>query len=1097
MATNDSSPSILHHPWFPKTNPPLGGGSRSGDWLIREQSKLGTIAESLVYEVASSRVNSLPSPWSRALQFEQAVINERYPTRDDLLSELFGCLATVALWEMVGLKMDAERVALTDHTGSNDEAVGPFARSLYASRPSGEKTLYNLADGSNPWEVVHVLKVDDLVIGFTSPATLLCPAVHLPQAIPGMKWTAGGHFRTPTEFLSPLQKEALAAWLDHVRQGILNAKDQNSQTMTAQIDEVLKSFSQDLTDKKFVDFKLSSTVITNLPEQPEAIYLLARAASGGENTTSMSTLLLDNRKSWTHPESPVLPVILLDSNMPSRLGLPASEITLYKSATLESVGFDKKRLQDLYKNEIEVLIPDDFFLSELYLLRGEASLPNSWIGRQIAGKPLVNGKSVTPLLPFKERIRDFFSSEELSRQCSLRLVANGGGMSLNVTLSLYLAGHDNPYSITRIFPIQEKNLIDEDLPVIAVWPNIGSSNWKNYIIFSENRQTGLTVDGFSDYEPHFTNNGNTAVKYFSCKSFPDLIKLNERNQYRGLIPVNPPPPVSTVANSWRVGLDFGTSFTNFYIDEGGGPERKPLDTRIIPLTLAEQETKVLFLNTFFIPESVLPKGNNPPTSTAISLIGWKNKNVTPRIFHEARVQWPSSTADGFRGKLIQTGFKWTAHDLQVPFLTELALLISCNAAAAGVTGIDWSVSYPSALSSEEIDSYQGRWEAICRNLRITTGLNHQLIGPDGENGYKTEAVAFARYFGNYRGYDLDRTACLDVGGGTTDISIWQRNELIHQVSVPFAGRDICTKMMLMKPSFISYLFPSSLTGQFTNNSSNLQQDPNSHSWLESCLRLASQQLLDDRIQIERSRQNQQFIEFISLMAISFGGLYHYLGFLLDVLTKEGRFGSESPIPVYMGGNGACFLHWLVPSGKFKSNSDVDRLMIEVQRLSAGFPSGAQVSAETILSDDFKNETAHGIISSGLKLKVNIDSKKDKPISGEGLRINNKIFTSTERINIGLPLETIIETYELTEFSQLQKFVNNYDQALSNLEIKSLMPISSLANVDKLWAEVEKQSSRICGERAGIKIKHLENEPGFIIGLRALSNVLASQWSKRF
>lgn len=217
MPTDDNSPNILHHPWFPKTDPPMGGGSRSGDWLIRDQRKLGTIAESLVYEVASSRVNSLPSPWSRALQFEQAVINERYPTRDDLLDELFGCLATVALWEMVGLKMDAERVALTDHTISPDEAVGPFARSLYMSRPSGEKTLYSLADGSNPWEVLHVLKVDDLVIGFTSPATLLCPAVYLGQSIPGMQWTAGGHFSAPTNFLSPQQKQAFADWLSHVR----------------------------------------------------------------------------------------------------------------------------------------------------------------------------------------------------------------------------------------------------------------------------------------------------------------------------------------------------------------------------------------------------------------------------------------------------------------------------------------------------------------------------------------------------------------------------------------------------------------------------------------------------------------------------------------------------------------------------------------------------------------------------------------------------------------------------------------------------------------------------------------------------------------
>jgi len=76
-------------------------------------------------------VNSLPSPWSRALQFEQAVLNPRYPTREALLNELLGCFATVGLWEMYGLKLDAERVSLSEYINRKDEAVGPFARSLF------------------------------------------------------------------------------------------------------------------------------------------------------------------------------------------------------------------------------------------------------------------------------------------------------------------------------------------------------------------------------------------------------------------------------------------------------------------------------------------------------------------------------------------------------------------------------------------------------------------------------------------------------------------------------------------------------------------------------------------------------------------------------------------------------------------------------------------------------------------------------------------------------------------------------------------------------------------------------------------------------
>ena len=131
--TSSQSQDIVQVPWFPKTDPPLTGGAQAGEWQGRHQQSLGTLAKSLVYEVSTTRVNSLPSPWSRALQFEQAVVNSRYPTRDSLLEELFGAMACLGLWEMFGLRMDAERVALLEHADLKDEAVGPFSRSLSSS----------------------------------------------------------------------------------------------------------------------------------------------------------------------------------------------------------------------------------------------------------------------------------------------------------------------------------------------------------------------------------------------------------------------------------------------------------------------------------------------------------------------------------------------------------------------------------------------------------------------------------------------------------------------------------------------------------------------------------------------------------------------------------------------------------------------------------------------------------------------------------------------------------------------------------------------------------------------------------------------------
>jgi hypothetical protein len=133
---------------------------------------------------------------------------------------------------------------------------------------------------------------------------------------------------------------------------------------------------------------------------------------------------------------------------------------------------------------------------------------------------------------------------------------------------------------------------------------------------------------------------------------------------------------------------------------------------------------------------------------------------------------------------------------QKPFLKELALLISSNAAANGAQEIHWSISYPSAFSSNEVARYRRVWVELYEELNRVTGIKHQLTKRGGEGGLQTEAVAFASYFGNFQNRQMVHTSCLDIGGGTTDISVWQENRLIHQASVPFAGMDMSSQLLL-------------------------------------------------------------------------------------------------------------------------------------------------------------------------------------------------------------------------------------------------------------------------------------------------------------
>jgi len=1097
--TSSQPQDIVQIPWFPKTDPPLAGGARAGEWQPRDQQSLGTIAKNLVYEVSTTRVNALPSPWSRALQFEQAVLNSRYPTRDALLEELFGGMACLGLWEMFGLRVEAQRVALLEQTDLQDDAVGPFSRSLASSLPDGSTALSAHPEGRNPWEVIYVFSLEGNVIGFSSPSTLFCPAVHLAQPIRGMGWSADGKFSSPLEFLSTPQRQALADWFSHVRNGMLNARDLNSQTTAGQMAGVFDLWINRLTGGRLGTPTLSTGGrVANLPANPVAVALLARPAKGGVSA-SQATLDLGDRRKVPLAETPIdRPVVLVDAEMPNKLGVRAADICLYKSATLEAIGFEPAQLERQYGQEIEVITPDDLFLDELYLVAGERALMHSWLDSRLEGMPLVNGDPVTPLLPLKPRVRALFSSRELQERIQLRVLQTSVSSQLEVRLSLPLLGQREEYVISRTYPLKEQNLVAEDLPVISLWPYVSDQQWSLFYLFCEDSSNGLTVDGFADYDRKLGRDGQQAVKYFTSRHFPDLVRMSERGQDRGLLPVTPPPANQEQGMNWRVGFDFGTSFTNFFVDDGGGPRRHQLETRVVSLTLSQKDQRQRLLNQYFIPEEMIPAadyGGNPPTATAISLRGWQEVlGQVPELFHEARLRVPSPGE--FGGPELRTGIKWEQLQYQQPFLKELTLLISANAAASGAREISWSVSYPSAFSANEVARYRRVWIELCEELTQLTGLIHLLHQQGGEGGLQTEAVAFASYFGNFQNRQMVHTSCMDVGGGTTDISIWQENRLIHQVSIPYAGRDICSKLLQRKPSFLKSLFPPSLTADINDDEARAREDRNFNSRLDNIMRYGSSELLAGRLDMlanQTSPLQLPLQQFLSLIAVNLGGLYHYLGQVHAVLRQEGRLSRPTPTPVYLGGNGGRLINWIDAASRFQKGGDPDRLMELLQVKAAGCDSGG---GGTSLSDAYKNEAACGLISTGVNLSGDFDPRDDVMVCGANLQINTLSFSANERVEIPHQLRQI-ERYELKDLDAIKAFVEHYDASIAELRIRTLLPIRQLCDLDQLWGEVETEARSLCLAKVGQEASDLEPEPGFILGLRALTNCLGRAWAERF
>ena len=132
----------------------------------------------------------------------------------------------------------------------------------------------------------------------------------------------------------------------------------------------------------------------------------------------------------------------------------------------------------------------------------------------------------------------------------------------------------------------------------------------------------------------------------------------------------------------------------------------------------------------------------------------------------------------------------------------------------------------------------------------------------------------------------------------------------------------------------------------------------------------------------------------------------------------------------------------------------------------------------------------------MNLNGDFDPRDDIMICGSKLVVNNLTFNARDRVELPHTMERI-ERYELPDLDAVRAFVEHYDASIAELRIRSLLPIRQLCNLETLWAEVETEVRSLCLAKVGKEASDLEPEPGFILGLRALTNTLGRIWAEGF
>ena len=654
------------------------------------------------------------------------------------------------------------------------------------------------------------------------------------------------------------------------------------------------------------------------------------------------------------------------------------------------------------------IAPKEYFTEKLFVIpRADAFKQNVLLPTGGDALKDVDGESVTPILPIAKELLSDFSVDELGQRITFKTTPVG----IEVSLQLPSPDGGPDFSIFRVYvnqkdgdaPIFDKHEIVEipNLPVLEIWPNFRTPDWKvYYTYFNKAQQDTFYV------EPFPTAGSPEDVKITKTSAFPEAMickykdpKVSNPEDAGFLFIKAPPVTVHGAVKTWNVGIDFGTSSTTVYrteLPDGGPSAPVTLKDRLLQITDSgdlrslvqddflsnqDEETPLFSLfqeNSIGIP----PKDGIKPLEDGRIYFVFEDSELQGNVF--SNLKWSALAVDRKRTQA---------------YLEQICLQCAAEAAANSVSEINWRFSYPIAFSNTDTANFGSICKTAANNISET---GFQIANVSIE----TESIVTAKFFGGKFGGFADGAVCIDIGGETSDISIWQDNTLCWQTSVRFAGRHIFLDLLKHKPSLLP---------DFSADPGDTTFYSRADIWIDKSLNNSQQSLsLNFGIYEGEIRDTP----FIPLIALGVSGLFYYVGLLLRYLGSDNSTDFEPTMPnVYIGGNGSRILHWLA-NGEFKPDSYSCGHLKDILLAASGFDPERYFALE--ITPNPKHEAAAGLVDEGTILKST--ERQFDFLAGEVFTENgeNKAWTellTAERLGNGLrsgdklvEIETFIEKF---------------------------------------------------------------------------------------
>ncbi|MDR1598701.1 MAG: hypothetical protein LBS11_02330 [Oscillospiraceae bacterium] len=329
------------------------------------------------------------------------------------------------------------------------------------------------------------------------------------------------------------------------------------------------------------------------------------------------------------------------------------------------------------------------------------------------------------------------------------------------------------------------------MPRVAVWPPKSMPGWSRYYLFQSGTEDMLPLGAAPlDADP------STVSEVTLLTRMPDGLSFSLGKEETGILA----PRFETIANpktlELHIGFDFGTTGTTVY-------KHDPSSGVTAPLSFSKDGSLFIFgraadaeldMTARFVNDNIADR------ATHYTLLRRKDEPLQEgRAIIQTAI--PFLWESRFRPELIRDvsdDLKWSAlgsDKLRAHlFLEQYLMMALWHAAQHGAKYVHWRASYPLSMLGRQQEDYVSKMQAIISSLC----QNAYRLPYDANFCSESEAVGFmlmdngiqARFMDGLTVNDETGFFCVDIGGGTTDMSLWLGRRLLMQASLKWAGNAI-------------------------------------------------------------------------------------------------------------------------------------------------------------------------------------------------------------------------------------------------------------------------------------------------------------------